>query len=244
MESPVAKMIKFLRRYQESHFCLRKPTIAEACELEDLIFRQGGHLNEPDVEAQLSAHSEIKPAVVAHLLSEYYEKPSTHVAGPTDKQVYRYRSPSASLESQSLPPLPGGDQPHDSTATGHDPPRMKKYLAAQNPLPIGAVTVPHELQQAVAQDFFLDCVTLESPVRTLDFPLVTILVQSISAFGSVQCTRWQWDGRAPGAVHQGGERRLCYRRLSLLPPCRRRDQPHCSNPSTHWNRKGISYSGS
>eukprot|EP00951_Prasinocladus_malaysianus_P021481 scaffold177603_cov31-Prasinocladus_malaysianus.AAC.1 len=76
MDSPLAKIIDFLQRYQRRSFpfgLTLRPSAHEAAELERLIFRQSGSLDAPDIRRQLLMDPTLQPELVKHILCQFTE---------------------------------------------------------------------------------------------------------------------------------------------------------------------------
>jgi hypothetical protein len=162
LESPMAKMIDFLRRYQQRW---HRPSGAEAARLEGLIVSHSGALTVPDLEGGVPS-SELDAGIRNFLLA--------NMKGGSYRQENK-SMPVSSMEDsandinalEQCIELSEADQPSE---------QVSQWLEG----------VSTAVKDQIATDFFVDLVTPESFFREHPRPMCLVVEQSLQRLGILQ----------------------------------------------------------
>jgi hypothetical protein len=160
MDAPAAKIVKFLRAYQNAgtRFRPRKPSTSEAAALEALLIQQMGHLSAPDIKKQLDSRSRRSNEVFYnHVILEY----TSGRSALDDDAALSGPSPGVSMYGRRFP--------CDIESSIDDD------CAANWPI------CPRDVMRQAGSDFFLDAVTAKSPLQKSSAPLAAMVKGAVDA---------------------------------------------------------------
>jgi hypothetical protein len=159
LESPMVKMLDFLRRYQQRW---HRPSASEAARLEGLIVSQSGALTVPDLEGGVPS-SELDAGIRDFLLANMFRGGSYQ------------RSKSARMSSDSAVDINALEQCELSEAEQPSE-QVSQWLEG----------VSTAVKEQIATDFFVDLVTPESFFREHPRPMCLVVEQSLQRLGILQ----------------------------------------------------------
>ena len=156
MDTPVARMVRFLRQYQQSvtHLFTRPPNLSEAAALEVLIINHADKLSAPDWQGQLASkpNDAVTDGVYDYVLKEF----ANREPGSARRGCSMRRTSTSSIESSSLNSM----GPHTSWGPLCSP-EMKSVLKSA--------------------DFFLDAITHKSLLRKCPNPLAAVVGSAVES---------------------------------------------------------------
>jgi hypothetical protein len=161
LESPMVKMLDFLRRYQRRW---HRPSASEAARLEGLIVSHSGALTVPDLEGGVPS-SELDAGIRNFLLANmfrggsYQQSKSAPISSPSDSVV--------DIHALAQCELSEAEQPSE---------QVSQWLEG----------VSTALKEQIATDFFVDLVTPESFFREHPRPMCLVVEQSLQRLGILQ----------------------------------------------------------
>lgn len=192
LDSPVAKMVNFLRQYQHAgtHIFAKSPTVIEAAAIEKLIFADVARLAAPNLRTQLMSPGNLTSRnreVYRHLLREYFDNGEESSVRTSQSMGSRL---SVGLAGQETTPILAQD------LSGHS--------GESNLL------CPPVAKSEIARNFFLDAITDDSPLRLCLAPLAAVVEQSVACLKlkpksdkSVAALRLYIQAIEKGYLHEG-----------------------------------------
>jgi len=151
LDSPMQKMIEFLKRYKSSKLFWQRPNRAEASDLLDMVVANSGHLTEPNLETSLDS---VNQGIRMFLL------------GNSKKVVPFTRNDCDEFGSMVSDPVEVMN-----SNLGRSDSVIKDAFATQ----AGTVIVPPEIKGRIACDFFLETVTNCSRLASCPNPLLVVI---------------------------------------------------------------------
>jgi hypothetical protein len=198
LESPLAKMLVFLRRYQSIR---QRPSVLYARELEHLIVSHAGALTVPDLEKDLGClDSGIKGFLLSAIKSgaegvARVESPTAGLSRVTRVHCSSGRDMSCSKLLGGADSVPANvakedtemaesplfipanmDSGYDTSETRTAPPAVVHTLGLVQD---EKIAVPEALKTQISRDFFLDTITSDSPLNFCATPIRLVVQQSM-----------------------------------------------------------------
>ena len=167
MDTPVARMVRFLRQYQHSatHFFKKPPTVSEAAALERLIITHADRLSAPDLQGQLaSKKGPFSDEVYSFVLKEFTNRTPDPRTGSGSLRRSLNTSTSG-IVLQDAPSLGALTSINDIGWKPQCSPEIKSLLGKA--------------------DFFLDAITDESVLRDCPNPLAAVVESAVESLSLI-----------------------------------------------------------